>query len=64
MIKHFGTFLAFLNAGVTFRLTTIWSDLSVHGGYLDFRYPLHPYFGSFFIDLHVLLDLGEGRVYS
>ena len=35
----------------------------MHGGFLDFRDPLHPYFGSFFIDLHVLLDLGEGRVY-
>ena len=26
IIKHFGTFLALLNAGVTFRLTTILSD--------------------------------------
>ena len=34
----------------------------MHGGYLDFRDPLHPNFSSFFIDLHVLLDVGEGRV--
>ena len=26
IIKHFGTFLALLHAGVTFRLTTILSD--------------------------------------
>ena len=66
IIKHFGTFLALLHAGVTFRLTTILSDFDkmtclCMGGYLDFRDPLHPYFGSFLIDLHVLLDLGEGK---
>ena len=68
IVKHFGTFLALLHAGVTFHLTTILSDFDkmtclCMGGYLDFRDPLHPYFVSFFIDLHVLLDLGEARVY-
>ena len=32
-------------------------------GYLNFRDPLHLDFASFFIDLHVLLDMGEGREY-
>ena len=63
--------LARLNAGMTFRLTTVLGDfdkmtcliVSMHGGYLDFREPLHPYFAFFFIDLHVFLDVGEGRVH-
>ena len=63
-------FLALLNVGMTFRLPTILGDfdkmtcLCRGVGNLDFRDPLHPNFASFFIDLHVLLDVGEGRVYS
>ena len=61
--------LALLNAGVAFnRMTSILSDFDkmtcLCMVYLDFRDPLDPYFASFFIDLHVLFDLGERRVYN
>ena len=59
-------FLALLNVGMTFRLPTILGDFDKMtclcrgvGGNLDFRDPLHPNFVSFFIDLHVLLDVGS-----
>ena len=62
------TFLDLLNVDMTFRLPTILGDFDKMtclcrggggGGNLDFRDPLHPNFASFFIDLHVLLDVGS-----